>query len=390
MGFLKGKRALIVGVASPRSIAWGIAEAMHEQGAELAFTYQNDKLRGRVLTILESATGADEPTGALDSQTGILVLEAIESDGTRAWPRLHEPLGALRALNRDPSLDGALALSDGSEVGPLEIQRRYLARVRAVFARRPEPPSDWKVRVLGMWEETLGFYTLMVALVIALKFDRMVGVAIIFLLPAMITWNEGVRKRKSDSVKKLHLQSFLLEHLIPFSARYRWLTLIVVGALTAWGAWLGTRLEFDHGLNSLRSDRSESLAVQDEIAERFGASLSYMMAIARGKTLEEAVARAEQVEERLQPFVDSGVLGSYDSILTYLPRADEQEEIIEAVRNRTDDAFDPERIRNAFLVALDENGVEGGDAALLTGAIAVKRFQGVADPEMQSLPPRER
>ena len=41
MGFLAGKRALIVGVASPRSIAWGIAEAMHEQGAELAFTYQN-------------------------------------------------------------------------------------------------------------------------------------------------------------------------------------------------------------------------------------------------------------------------------------------------------------------------------------------------------------
>jgi len=182
------------------------------------------------------------------------------------------------------------------------------------------------------------------------------GVAIIFLLPAMITWNEGVRKRKSDSVKKLHLQSFLLEHLIPFSARYRWLTLLVVGALTAWGAWLGTRLEFDHGLNSLRSDRSESLKVQDEIAERFGASLSYMMAIARGTTLEEAVARAEQVEERLQPFVASGVLGSYDSILTYLPRAHEQEEIIEAVRNRTDAEFDPERIRTAFLLALDENG----------------------------------
>jgi enoyl-[acyl-carrier protein] reductase I len=48
MGFLKGKKALIVGVASPRSIAWGIARAMHEQGAELAFTYQTDKLRPRV------------------------------------------------------------------------------------------------------------------------------------------------------------------------------------------------------------------------------------------------------------------------------------------------------------------------------------------------------
>jgi enoyl-[acyl-carrier protein] reductase I len=48
MGLLEGKRALIVGVASNRSIAWGIARAMHREGAELAFTYQNEKLRERV------------------------------------------------------------------------------------------------------------------------------------------------------------------------------------------------------------------------------------------------------------------------------------------------------------------------------------------------------
>ena len=48
MGFLAGKRALIMGVASNRSIAWGIAQAMRREGAELAFTYQNDKLQPRV------------------------------------------------------------------------------------------------------------------------------------------------------------------------------------------------------------------------------------------------------------------------------------------------------------------------------------------------------
>lgn len=48
MGFLDGKRALIVGLASNRSIAWGVAQAMHREGAELAFTYQNIKLRERV------------------------------------------------------------------------------------------------------------------------------------------------------------------------------------------------------------------------------------------------------------------------------------------------------------------------------------------------------
>lgn len=48
MGFLQGKRALIVGVASNRSIAYGISKAMHEQGADLAFTYQGEKLQNRV------------------------------------------------------------------------------------------------------------------------------------------------------------------------------------------------------------------------------------------------------------------------------------------------------------------------------------------------------
>ena len=48
MGFLQGKRILIVGLASNRSIAWGIAQAMHREGAELAFSYQNEKLKSRV------------------------------------------------------------------------------------------------------------------------------------------------------------------------------------------------------------------------------------------------------------------------------------------------------------------------------------------------------
>ena len=48
MGFLSGKRALIVGVATDRSIAWGIAQALHREGAELAFSYLNDKMKERV------------------------------------------------------------------------------------------------------------------------------------------------------------------------------------------------------------------------------------------------------------------------------------------------------------------------------------------------------
>ena len=48
MGFLAGKRILITGLLSNRSIAYGIAKAMHREGAELAFTYQNERFKDRV------------------------------------------------------------------------------------------------------------------------------------------------------------------------------------------------------------------------------------------------------------------------------------------------------------------------------------------------------
>jgi enoyl-[acyl-carrier protein] reductase I len=48
MGFLSGKKALITGIASTRSIASGIADAMHREGAELAYSYQGEKLKSRV------------------------------------------------------------------------------------------------------------------------------------------------------------------------------------------------------------------------------------------------------------------------------------------------------------------------------------------------------
>lgn len=53
MGFMSGKKALIVGVASERSIATGIAEAFAREGCEIAFTYQNERLLGRVTKLAE-------------------------------------------------------------------------------------------------------------------------------------------------------------------------------------------------------------------------------------------------------------------------------------------------------------------------------------------------
>jgi enoyl-[acyl-carrier protein] reductase I len=80
MGMLDGKRALILGVASNRSIAWGIAQAMRREGAELAFTYQNDRLGDRVRT-LGAELGSDiamECDVAVDGHVGSLFEQLRE------------------------------------------------------------------------------------------------------------------------------------------------------------------------------------------------------------------------------------------------------------------------------------------------------------------------
>jgi enoyl-[acyl-carrier protein] reductase I len=61
MGFLTGKRALIVGVATDRSIAWGIAQAMHREGATLALSYANDKFKERVVPLAETLSALTLP-----------------------------------------------------------------------------------------------------------------------------------------------------------------------------------------------------------------------------------------------------------------------------------------------------------------------------------------
>ena len=58
LGLMHGKRGLIMGVANERSIAWGIAKAVHAQGAELAFTFQGEALEKRVRP-LAAGIGSD-------------------------------------------------------------------------------------------------------------------------------------------------------------------------------------------------------------------------------------------------------------------------------------------------------------------------------------------
>lgn len=182
------------------------------------------------------------------------------------------------------------------------------------------------------------------------------AVAILFLLPAMIAWNEGHPTGRLGKVKTLHLQSLGLEHLIVFSVRHRRVTIAGIGVLTLLATALALNLDFDAGVDSLRSNDAPSFKVQKEIAEKFGASLSYMMAIAEGPSVDDAVRRTQTIEERLKPFLADGTVASYESILTYLPLAERQRQVIDAVRRENTGSFNPKRIGATLRATLAENG----------------------------------
>jgi len=85
---LEGKTALVAGVANKRSIAWAIAQALHGAGAELAFTYQGERLEGSVRKLAESV-GSD------------VVVECDVSDDasiTSAFDQIGERAGGLDIL----------------------------------------------------------------------------------------------------------------------------------------------------------------------------------------------------------------------------------------------------------------------------------------------------
>lgn len=113
-GLMTGKRGLVMGVANDHSIAWGIAKALAEQGADLAFTYQGEALGKRVKPLAESL-GSDlivpcdvESTASLDA-----TLEALE----RRWETID-------------FLVHAIAYSDKAE-----LKGRYADTTRENFIR---------------------------------------------------------------------------------------------------------------------------------------------------------------------------------------------------------------------------------------------------------------
>src|SRR4051794_7450480 len=101
-GLLRGKRGLVMGIANNRSIAWGIAKACHDNGAQLAFTYQGDALKKRVEP-LAVEIGA-EVVGHCDVTDGA-TIDAVFAEIGKRWGSLDFLVHAI-AFSDKAQLDG--------------------------------------------------------------------------------------------------------------------------------------------------------------------------------------------------------------------------------------------------------------------------------------------
>ena len=102
LGLMRGKRGLIMGVANSRSIAWGIARACHDNGAELAFTYQGEALKKRVEPLAAELGGV--VVGHCDV-TDSASLDAVFAAVQSTWGRLDFVVHAIAFSDKD-QLDG--------------------------------------------------------------------------------------------------------------------------------------------------------------------------------------------------------------------------------------------------------------------------------------------
>ncbi|MBN06765.1 MAG: enoyl-[acyl-carrier-protein] reductase FabI [Rhodospirillaceae bacterium] len=97
-GLMAGKKGLVMGVANDRSIAWHIAKAAHEQGAEIAFTFQGEALQKRVTPLAESVgSSVILPCDVTDEASVDAVFEVLQS----RWGKLDFAVHAIAYSDKD-------------------------------------------------------------------------------------------------------------------------------------------------------------------------------------------------------------------------------------------------------------------------------------------------
>lgn len=177
-------------------------------------------------------------------------------------------------------------------------------------------------------------------------------VCVVFVLPALVVIierrREGKRALRVHSVGSTPILQFSLAR--PRAVIIGWVVLVVIAGIAA------TRVRFSDNIQNLRSKGNEGIKLQELVTKKFGQSFEFMMYGVRGKTAAEAIAKTEQALPDLERVTQKRVIGSYQSIATFIPSEEQQQRTIAKLAAGANDTFSMERIERTFRAALVANG----------------------------------
>jgi enoyl-[acyl-carrier protein] reductase I len=158
-GLLKGKRALITGVANDRSIAWAIAEAFHAEGAELAFTYPGEGMGKRVIPLAQRL----DPVAILDCDVSRdEEIERTFAELKKTWDRFDILVHSIGYAPRE-ALDGRFTDVTSREAWRITMDVSAYSLIALTRAARPFMPEGGSVVCLSYYgaEKVVSNYNVM-------------------------------------------------------------------------------------------------------------------------------------------------------------------------------------------------------------------------------------
>ncbi len=175
---------------------------------------------------------------------------------------------------------------------------------------------------------------------------------VVFVFPALLV----IIERRRSSVRIVRVHAFGSDRVVTASlSRPRtifavWAIVVVIAGVAA------TRVQFSDSVQNLRSKGNEGFKLQDVVTKKFGQSFEFMMYGVRGKTASEAIAKTEAAMPDLDRIAEKRVIGSYQSIVTFLPSEAHQRQIIERLQAGAGGPFSRSRVEATFRRALVANG----------------------------------
>ncbi|MFL6247588.1 MAG: MMPL family transporter [Thermoanaerobaculia bacterium] len=177
-------------------------------------------------------------------------------------------------------------------------------------------------------------------------------VAVVFVLPALVVLierrREGKRTLRVHSVGSTPILKFSLAR--PRAVIIAWVIVVAIAGV------IGTGVRFSDNIQNLRSKGNEGVRLQELVTKKFGQSFEFMMYGVRGKTASEAIVKTERALPELERIAQKKIIGSYQSIATFLPSETQQRRTIQKLAAGANDTFSMARIERTFRQALVDNG----------------------------------